>query len=301
MAFEETLRAPELPLIRRARLWRLYSEDGKRRFLDLWQDGGRLILGARPSGFNVRVKDLLERGLAGPYPSGMTRRLVAALARYFPGRARASLFANEAEARAALERSSQAFAEWRPFGADFLRLDPSDSERIQGPKLGNPQAARAFASPVCETLLLVLPVPRLLSPGIVLTKAELSLGAPISCTLTRQALSESGSSLIARNLFTGAYPLPAPISLAAAVASFHSLERQASQMKDEDLKLADKLLSTNFELRGPWLFPRKSKSDYEGFAKACLEKGIILSPEYELASLLPGEFTQGELAPILKL
>ena len=46
----------EIPRIRRARGYRLYDHHG-RRYLDLWQNGGRSLLGHRPARQTTLLKD----------------------------------------------------------------------------------------------------------------------------------------------------------------------------------------------------------------------------------------------------
>jgi hypothetical protein len=75
---------PALPLIRRARDFRLYTEDGKR-LRDLWQYGGRAVLGHKPPGVLREMKNAAERGLFAPLPSGLGKRFHRALEKAFPG------------------------------------------------------------------------------------------------------------------------------------------------------------------------------------------------------------------------
>lgn len=58
----------EMPVIRRAREYHLFDNTGKR-FLDLYLDGGKALLGHRPEGFSLIVKNTLARGVYASYPS----------------------------------------------------------------------------------------------------------------------------------------------------------------------------------------------------------------------------------------
>ncbi|MDR3145398.1 MAG: hypothetical protein LBU21_03905, partial [Treponema sp.] len=64
-----------LPRIRRARDFRLYTEDGKR-LVDLWQDGGRALLGHTPPALFREIKNTAARGLAAPLPGFHEARLL---------------------------------------------------------------------------------------------------------------------------------------------------------------------------------------------------------------------------------
>ena len=73
-----------IPVIRRARDFRLYSDQG-RRLVDLWQFGGTAILGHTPAGVLREFKNTAERGLFAPFPHPLTGRFIKALDRLFPG------------------------------------------------------------------------------------------------------------------------------------------------------------------------------------------------------------------------
>jgi len=61
-----------LPVIRRARGYRLYGQDG-RRYLDLWQGGGRALLGHRPARVTTVLKNVISTGLVTDLPSDWRR------------------------------------------------------------------------------------------------------------------------------------------------------------------------------------------------------------------------------------
>jgi len=85
--------AMQMPLIRRARGYRLYDHRG-RRYLDLWQNGGRSLLGHRPAGQTTLLKNLLSKGLAADLPSPYTGRLERALAALLPAHGQARVVAS---------------------------------------------------------------------------------------------------------------------------------------------------------------------------------------------------------------
>ena len=80
---EENSRINRLPVIGRARGSRLYALDGTR-WLDCWADGGRALMGHRPKGVSLRLKNEIDRGLYAPYPSLWALRLEKALLTLFP-------------------------------------------------------------------------------------------------------------------------------------------------------------------------------------------------------------------------
>jgi hypothetical protein len=70
--------------IKRARGYRLYAES--KRFVDLYLDGGRAILGHNPPNVLRELKNAAERSLFAPYPSYYTKRFEKALSQLFPGK-----------------------------------------------------------------------------------------------------------------------------------------------------------------------------------------------------------------------
>jgi hypothetical protein len=80
---DELLRS--LPRVLRARNFHLYLEGGKR-LVDLWLQGGRAVLGHKPTGVLAELKNAAERGLFTPLPHPLERRLIKALGVFFPDR-----------------------------------------------------------------------------------------------------------------------------------------------------------------------------------------------------------------------
>jgi hypothetical protein len=74
-----------LPVVLRARGFRLYTQGGGR-LVDLWQAGGRAVLGHNPAGVLRDLKNYAGRGLFAPLPHPQERRLARALSRLLPGR-----------------------------------------------------------------------------------------------------------------------------------------------------------------------------------------------------------------------
>jgi hypothetical protein len=84
----------KIPELNRARGWRIYlkaetPETGVRRLVDLWQYGGRALLGHNPPGMLRSLKNGAERGLYAPPPPLLScaaqSRLTQALTELFSG------------------------------------------------------------------------------------------------------------------------------------------------------------------------------------------------------------------------
>ena len=87
-----------LPLVRRARGYRLYTEDG-RRLLDLYLDGGAALLGHRPELLGRELKNVAGRGLLGNLPSSYPARLRRILRQALPGHSWFGIAATADDAR----------------------------------------------------------------------------------------------------------------------------------------------------------------------------------------------------------
>jgi hypothetical protein len=119
-----------IPAIRRARDFRLYTGGG-RRIVDLWQYGGRAVLGHTPPSVLREMKNTAERGLFAPLPGPLEGRFLKALASLLPGR-RFRLFPDEAALLRFLAASGF------PAGAEDPALPPDGPPAEGRPALWRP-------------------------------------------------------------------------------------------------------------------------------------------------------------------
>ncbi|MDC7220636.1 MAG: hypothetical protein PQJ59_11940 [Spirochaetales bacterium] len=103
-----------LPPIKRCRDYHLYDYKGNR-YLDLYLDGGRALMGHKPGKTMLPLKNSLEKGIWAAYPSIYSARLEKQLGKLFPKHPFIAIFANEERARAALGTSYDTFSLWIPF------------------------------------------------------------------------------------------------------------------------------------------------------------------------------------------
>lgn len=278
-----------LPVIRRAREYRLYDGSGGR-FLDMYQEGGAALLGHRPDGMNRALKSAAAKGLWGALPTREDYRLRSAverllgeeelpgLRRHFSGKAGIRLFRNT-------ERFSAAFGMDAP--ADPLFLSPREAAaRLDGPAgalLWRP-FMRSYWKDVTDFLAgsgarRAVIVPLLPLPGGFAPCAALALGfepeelpsgdavsAAVSCLASNQAR------LLGR--------------LGGACAG-----EQPPELFDRP----------PWRREGPYLLWDRPETEYAGFAAAALERGILLAPEAGVPSIIPPVCTEGEIRPLLSL
>ena len=73
----------KIPVILRARGYRLYAQNGQR-LIDLWLNGGAAVLGHTPPDFLREIKNTASRGLYAPFPHFTEGRYLKALLKIFP-------------------------------------------------------------------------------------------------------------------------------------------------------------------------------------------------------------------------
>lgn len=290
----------DLPPVRRMRLWRLYAEDG-RRFLDLRLLDNRGFLGAKGRFAGTRAKNGIDLGLLKEAPARHAERLRKALAADFPGVAAFRFFRNEERALAALSLArgglydplvrGDVSAEGRP-GADAPGARAA-SARMTYLAAGAPALAvhRFFLSgedaarlETCPVRLIPLPCPEPFGPAVLgFAEAEAAASVP-----------------------EDELPPVMPFTALRAWEDFRGMSVRLSGGRRarsgegapayaEDLwKRADRRLSPFFERRGPYLYARCARQDWESFQSRALEAGCVLSPEWELPSIVPGDFDDGE-------
>ena len=282
-----------LPPIRRARGYRLYAEDG-RRFLDLRQDGGRAVLGAKGTGIGTVAKANIDKGLCSPLPSTLERRLEKALLAAWPRYASARFFdsplaAMRAMAGLAAETGGGDEELTFALGAASmtsdgiprkLLIDPA--RRGEGPASPPALLERPFGdflpqpASLPSIAWLLLPCPRLLSPTVLLFASP--SGGP---HLPRQSVP--------------------PLLLATALKSLSEFAGYRKNCGEETWRRSDRSLSRLFERKGPYLFPRCAREAYAAFFKAALDLGVLISDDFDMPSILPGDFDDGELKPLASL
>ncbi|MEW5816200.1 MAG: hypothetical protein AB1798_12495 [Spirochaetota bacterium] len=249
----------EVPAIRRARDYHLYDLKGKR-YLDLYQNNGRAILGHRPRQLSHVIKNTLAKGLLAEYPSVLERQFLKALAGLLPGykdfrlyltmeRAMAAVSAllqtdaSEILSDPALEAASESdFSLWRPY------LEVPEEKRKSQPKV----------------ILPILPVPSASVPVVIGVRDNVHSGLPPS-------------------------DLVSPVLLAGLKRAVFDL--MASPYRSND---------TNFDgpiwkRRGVYLTARCDLAEYSRVFRAFLSAGFLISPCFPGPSIIPGEYTPGEI------
>jgi hypothetical protein len=263
-----------LPPIRRTRGPRLYAANG-RRFLDLWLDDGRDILGAAGRPIRTYAANAADKGLLRPYPGLYEHRLEKAVLAAWPAFKAVRFFLNEERALAAAARLQGRLMDTLEL---IEAIEPDTFRSASGDLLGSLDGGlvklRPFAAPPqgCTLALARLPCPRPLAPACLLASDPAWLE------------DETGDLV------------PGMMHYAAARAMASLAKVTLDGCYGEVLwQRFDRRMEPYFRRFGPYLLPRVDSSKYEDFFSAALEGGALVSPYYNIPSMVPPEFDDGEL------
>lgn len=257
--------------IKRARKCFLYTAKGVR-LTDLYEEGGRAILGWGGSVFTV-FKNVLERGITGSYftdfssPSGRERsQLSRAVSELFGDERTAFTFSSkQAALEAAISLSAESTSVWRPW---------------------NPQSVN-WQSVDCIVFAPALPWTD--SIYILAVKSE------ISC------FAQNGETPVMPNLFRHLSFLSSPLC-AAVTRSIYDLIKALQEREEKHWFIYDQIITKYWERRGPYLFPKIPEEKYADFVRHCLDCNLVVSPDYNHPSIVPfgadkGNFTKLKNSP----
>ena len=276
----------KIPEINRARGYFLYTSSGKR-YLDMALDGGRLVMGHRQKGYGQVMKNVIDKGILPAFPSPYAHRLKQAVKALFGSDCCVYLFRSEEHAKAAIASHGLDYTLWRPLGADtggannptatsrgINALDPiNDLKNKMSPR--KPAVIPSLPLTSEAPVILVLPVPAAFSPGVVVSKSELSLAEePVS-----------------------------PVILAGAVRALYNLKAflaEADYSGWEKAGIAE-ACKEKWRVELPYLYPLCPRNQYPAVWDAFFEAGIILSLDYDTPSILPPELSEGTRKKVIKL
>lgn len=274
-----------LPAVRRARGFRLYT-DGGRRLTDLWQAGGRAVLGHTPAGVLKELKNAASRGLFAPFPGCYEGRLAKALSRLFPGMA-IRLYSSEASLRRALTRAGYgddapfpdpAFPSFRPASAPALWRPFLDDRPPAKPAPGDEGNAGPQPDAAARILVPVLPLP----------------WAGVPCALAVDKTLEAAFPASGQDLVS-------PVVLAAAARSVWDLIAALPEWKGRRFPRIRKALARGlWRRRGIYLTLADAAGEeaYAALFRRFLEAGFLPPPSPRYPLILPGELSPGEEAAL---
>ena len=260
--------------IKRARKCFLYTAKGVR-LTDMYQEGGRAILGWGGSVFTV-LKNVLERGITGNYftdfssPCGREgTQLDRAVSALFGDERVAFTFSDkQAALEIGLYFSIESTSAWKPWNG--ANVDPRTIDCIVfEPPL--PWADSIYVLAVKKDVIKFLALD------------EDGLKAQVQKFVTRF------------KDYPGETFLSAPIS-AAVTRSIYDLVKALQEREEKYWFIYDQIITKYWERKGPYLFPKVPESDYSAFVLHCLDCHLVISPRYNQPSIVPfgadkGNFT----------
>ena len=246
----------QIPVIVRARGFRLYTQKGQR-LIDLWQNGGAAVLGHTPPNILRELKNTASRGLYAPFPHFTESRYLKALLKIFP------------------EYSFRLYAAPPP---ELTKLFDSNVAKLWRPFL-DPNSPFAITHEKSSILIPVL-------PGIQLWRDELPLGLCVVATKPEEQLTQFPPSDIlspvllsvaARGLYD-ILALPQRANPALVRTDKSLLKNSVWQRKSIYLTLKEK----------------PAPEAWEPLFRKFLEAGFLLPPTPLQPAILPGELSAGE-------
>ncbi len=288
--------------VRRAYDYHLYTAKGKR-LLDMYQEGGAAILGWRQGKSKLAFKNALDRGITGSFYTEIEDELVRAVQEVLPQYRTVRWYASR-------ERARLACASWLGLWSDMPLIEspllhpeasidigpsgdsPGSAARsIHGIPLWRPWLDDAYysmsdrldsaflrtANDTLSTMVLVSPYP-------------FAGGCTLAVFADNQDDEESARD---RGAILPSDPVAPPL-LAALSRALFDLSAALCERTESDWSRFDSVLLKHWDRRGPYLVPKIRKSKYPDFFRSCLDKGIVISPDYDTPSIVPATADSGE-------
>ena len=240
--------------IKRARGCFLYTAKGAR-LTDLYQEGGRAILGWGGSSAYTVLKNVLSRGITGSFDtdvtpraaqtsSGTKSRLSRAVSELLASNRTVCICHSKASAlRLALQYAPQSTSVYKPW------------------------AEGAHWSDVAAVVI---------EPPLAWT--------PSFCLV---ALLDGGAdAAVEDGILAESMPLAAPLC-AAVTRAIYNLIAALQERKEKDWFIYDTVLTRYWTRTGPYLYPKVPEDVYADFVRHCLAQKIVISPVYEQPSIVP--------------
>ncbi|WP_428770799.1 hypothetical protein V1L52_02880 [Treponema sp. HNW] len=262
----------------RARGPYLYTKKGVR-ITDLYLDEGRAVLGRGCSGshaFRV-LKNTLERGETGSFPSAYETRFQKAVLSLIPGYDYAARFSGEdsllraaafyqsgcMDVPVAVSRANSALRVklWRPW-----QTETADAEMLEN----GTAAVGTTPGSIAEGVLAFYPPLALQEAGLI-------------------AVFKAGNK---------PFPPSDPCSgalLNALTRSIYDLQREIPKRGEKDWGRFDTVLSPYFERRGAYLIPVIKAEQYEAFVLHCLDCRLLIPP-FPAPALVPVGVNEGDFS-----
>ncbi len=241
----------------------MYDLHGKR-YIDLYQNNGRAILGHRPDGMSQIMKSTASRGLLAEYPSVYDGRLEKILKLMFPEFLYFRLYSNRERTLEALSLATGSRI------THDLITDPAMTDSDKG--------KAAFWRPFLpekkfthDLLVPIMPFPGSFIPDII-------------CVRNKS---------IAAKMPPG--DMISPFLIDAMVKTISLLIREMHSTAGEGSEFQRLIDVFTWDRRGPYINTRMEQVSYIELFKKALGMGILLPPGENYPIIIPREFSDGEI------
>ena len=228
--------------VQRARGCFLYTRKGVR-LTDLYQEGGRAILGWGGGSAFTMFKNTMSRGLTGSFDTDYAFRLDKAVSELLASDRKTAVYTQKQPAlKAALAAFPENTSFWKPWNQGNIDWRKVDAVVIEPPL------------PWTQSLWI--------------TAVKCSPEAEASFAM------HAGERI------------PAPLT-AAVVRSIYDMIAALQNRKETDWFIYDTIITKYWTRQGPYLIPKVSKEKYTDFVRHCLDCALVISPVYEMPSIVP--------------
>jgi hypothetical protein len=282
--------------VRRAYDYHLYTAKGVR-LLDLCQEGGEAILGWRAGRSKLVLKSLLDRGVTGTFPTETEGELELAVREVLPQYETVRWYSS-------IDRARHACASWLGLWSDIpviespllhpeasLDIGPggdsplSAAKDVHGIPLWRPWLDEAYYSMQDR-----LDSAFLHNVNDTLDTMILRSPFPFASGCTLAVFTGEGTE--------GREPQESdpvsPALLGALARAWSDLASALFERTESEWSRFDRYIDPWWDRRGPYLIPKMRKARYPEFFVSCLDKGILVSPDYNVPSIIPFLADEGE-------
>ena len=285
--------------VKRARGIYLYTEKSVR-LTDCFLDGGRSILGHGGGKAKTAFKDCFERGANGFYDSGLFPAFEKAVKQLLPRNFTTIRLYTEKTA-APLEGISYSLESAREKAGAVLEQTScvlESSQKKTEPVLWRPWleiSGKSTEQPTGYPKIQIVHNVDGDFPAIV----KIVPPFPYATELCVYAFSTACGEEMLQNLPKNDI-VPAPL-LAAFTRGFYDLKIALGTYTENDFKANSKVFEPFFIRNQSYLFPKISEEKYKDFVLKCLDIGIVISPDYNVPSIMPWRANPGDLKKISKI
>ena len=282
--------------VKRARGIYLYTEKGVR-LTDCYLDGGRGILGHGGGKAKTAFKDCFERGANGFYDSGLLPAFEKSVKKLLPAEYTEIRLYSEKTAAMLGETSFSSKSSQKKASAvsEQTSCVLENTQKKTEPVLWRPWldfAGKITEQPTGYPKIEVVYNVTGDFPAIVKIVPPFTYATDISVYAFSKVCGEEMLQNLPENDV-----VPSPI-LAAYTRGFYDLLNSFSLFTENHFKANSKALEPFFTRNQCYLFPKIPETQYKDFVLKCLDAGIVISPDYNVPSIIPWRANPGDIKKI---